>query len=95
MAPPKDQAHIDRLGVIYMVRIEDDTDLVPIKESPVLQKLGLSDGAILGSDGKPVKAGEWVRERIIKNIGATSQSNGDNSVNDLEVIKGVKTTYFD
>ncbi|KXH38719.1 flavonol synthase [Colletotrichum nymphaeae SA-01] len=95
VAPPKDQAHIDRLGVIYMVRIEDDTDLVPIKESPVLQKLGLSEGAVLGSDGKPVKAGEWVRERIIKNIGATSQSNGDNSVNDLEVIKGVKTTYFD
>ncbi|KAK1676890.1 putative 1-aminocyclopropane-1-carboxylate oxidase [Colletotrichum godetiae] len=95
VAPPKDQAHIDRLGVIYMVRIEDDTDLIPIKESPLLQKLGLTEGAVLGSDGKPVKAGEWVRERIIKNIGATSQSNGDNLVNDLEVIKGVKTTYFD
>ncbi|KZL65207.1 flavonol synthase (2OG-Fe(II) oxygenase) [Colletotrichum tofieldiae] len=94
VAPPKDQSHIDRLGVIYMVRIEDDTDLVPIKESPVLQKFGLSDGAILGSDGKPVKAGDWVKERIIKNISSTSQATGDNAVNDLEVIKGVKTKYF-
>ncbi|KXH65253.1 2OG-Fe(II)oxygenase superfamily protein [Colletotrichum salicis] len=87
VAPPKDQAHTDRLGVIYMVRIEDNTDLIPIKESPVLQNLGLTEGAILGSDRKPVQAGERVRERIIKNIGA-------NSVNDLEVIKGVKTTIL-
>ncbi|KAF4853332.1 UPF0676 protein [Colletotrichum siamense] len=90
VAPPRDQAHINRLGVIYMVRIEDDTELVPIKESPVLQRRGLADGAVLGADGKPVKAGEWVRERIIKNLGSTSSAAGDNAVNDLEVIKGVK-----
>ncbi|KAJ0268439.1 hypothetical protein COL940_013384 [Colletotrichum noveboracense] len=75
VAPPRDQAHINRLGVIYMVRIED--------------------GAVLGADGKPVKAGEWVRERIIKNLGSTSSAAGDNAVNDLEVIKGVKMRYFD
>lgn len=95
VAPPKDQAHINRLGVIYMVRIEDDTDLIPIRESPVLQKRGLTDGAVLGSDGKPVKAGEWVKERIIKNLGSTSQAAGDNAVDDLEVIKGVKMKYYD
>ncbi|KAJ0384020.1 hypothetical protein COL922a_009250 [Colletotrichum nupharicola] len=95
VAPPRDQAHINRLGVIYMVRIEDDTELVPIGESPVLQRRGLADGAVLGADGKPVKAGEWVRERIIKNLGSTSSAAGDNAVNDLEVIKGVKMRYFD
>jgi hypothetical protein len=72
VAPPKDQAHINRLGVIYMVRIEDGTDLVPISESPVLAKRGLVDQKILGNDGKQVKAGEWVRQRVIKNLGATS-----------------------
>ncbi|KAI8310994.1 UPF0676 protein [Colletotrichum sp. SAR11_240] len=91
VAPPRDQAHINRLGVIYMVRIEDDTELVPIRESPVLQRRGLADGA----DGKPVTAGEWVRERIIKNLGSTSSAAGDNAVSDLEVIKGVKMRYFD
>ncbi|KAF9873049.1 2og-fe oxygenase [Colletotrichum karsti] len=95
VAPPKDQAYINRLGVIYMVRIEDDTELVPITESPVLQERGLADGAVLGNDGKPVKAGEWVRERIIKNLGSTSTAAGDNAVDDLEVIKGVKMKYFD
>ncbi|KAL3298230.1 putative 1-aminocyclopropane-1-carboxylate oxidase [Colletotrichum asianum] len=95
VAPPRDQAHINRLGVIYMVRIEDDTELVPIKESPVLQRRGLADGAVLGADGKPVKAGEWVRERIIENLGSTSSAAGDNAVSDLEVIKGVKMRYFD
>ncbi|KAI8261764.1 hypothetical protein K4K53_000180 [Colletotrichum sp. SAR 10_77] len=95
VAPPRDQAHINRLGVIYMVRIEDDTELVPIRESPVLQRRGLADGAVLGADGKPVTAGEWVRERIIKNLGSTSSAAGDNAVNDLEVIKGVKMKYFD
>ncbi|KAL4746867.1 hypothetical protein BDW72DRAFT_197280 [Aspergillus terricola var. indicus] len=53
VAPPKNQAHIDRLGVLYMVRIEDDCDLVPIDESPVLQKHGLTGNKILGSDGQP------------------------------------------
>jgi hypothetical protein len=95
VAPPRDQAHIDRLGVLYMVRIEDDTDLLPIEDSPVLAKLGLTTQKILGDDGKPVKAGEWVKQRVIKNLGATSGRDGDNALTDLEVVKGVKMTYFD
>ncbi|KAM5354968.1 hypothetical protein ACJ41O_001614 [Fusarium nematophilum] len=58
VAPPKDQAHIDRLGVLYMVRVEDDTDLVPIEESPVLRERRLLGEKILDSDGKPLKAGD-------------------------------------
>ncbi|KAJ3550209.1 hypothetical protein NM208_g95 [Fusarium decemcellulare] len=95
VAPPKDQAHIDRLGVLYMVRVEDDTDLVPIEESPVLQKRGLLDQKILDNDGKPLKAGEWVRQRVIKNLGSTSTTNGDNRENDVEILKGVKIKYYD
>ncbi|KAL3429548.1 putative 1-aminocyclopropane-1-carboxylate oxidase [Aspergillus tetrazonus] len=82
VAPPKDQAHIDRLGVLYMVRIEDDCDLVPIDESPVLQKHGLTGNKILGSDGQPLKAASTTKE-------------GDNEVNDVEILKGVKVHYFD
>jgi len=78
-----------------MVRIEDDTDLVPIRESPVLQKLGLTDNKVVDSDGAPVKAGEWVRQRIIKNLGNATEEAGDNEVNDVEIVKGVKIKYFD
>ncbi|KAL4887243.1 putative 1-aminocyclopropane-1-carboxylate oxidase [Aspergillus karnatakaensis] len=95
VAPPKDQAHIDRLGVLYMVRIEDDCDLVPISESPVLRENGLVDNKILGSDGQPLKAGEWVKQRVIKNLGQSTEKEGDNEVNDVEILKGVKVKYFD
>ncbi|KAF2709932.1 putative 1-aminocyclopropane-1-carboxylate oxidase [Pleomassaria siparia CBS 279.74] len=95
VAPPKDQAHIDRLGVIYMVRLEDDTELLPIEDSPVLRERGLVSEKILGEDGKPLKAGDWVKARVIKNIGATSGKEGDHAVSDVEVLKGVKMTYFD
>ncbi|RAO71908.1 uncharacterized protein BHQ10_007920 [Talaromyces amestolkiae] len=95
IAPPKDQAHIDRLGVLYMVRLEDDTDLVPLKDSPVLQELGLVKDQVLGSDGKPIKAGEWVKQRIIKNLGNSTTQDGDNEVGNVEIVKGVGTKYYD
>ncbi|KAL4899317.1 hypothetical protein BDW74DRAFT_171597 [Aspergillus multicolor] len=95
VAPPKDQAHIDRLGVLYMVRIEDDSDLVPIDESPVLQKLGLTGNKTLGDDGQPLKAGEWVKQRVIKNLGESTEKEGDNEVNGVEILKGVKVQYYD
>lgn len=95
VAPPKDQAHINRLGVLYMVRIEDETDLIPIQESPVLQERGLLGDKILGNDGRPVKAGEWVKNRVIKNLGESrDEEGGDNEVSDVEIIKGVKVKYF-
>lgn len=77
-----------------MVRAEDNTELVPIKESPVLQRLGLTSEAIYDSDGKPVKAGEWVKQRIIKNLGTTSTEQGDNNESGVEIIKGVRTQYY-
>jgi hypothetical protein len=95
VAPPKDQAHIDRLGVLYMVRIEDDTDLLPIEESPVLQRLNLIQEKTLDGDGRPVKAGEWVRQRVIKNLGSAKAESGDNEVNQVEIVKGVKVNYYD
>ncbi|KAF7555919.1 hypothetical protein G7Z17_g1796 [Cylindrodendrum hubeiense] len=95
VAPPKDQAHIDRLGVLYMVRIEDDTELLPIEESPVLRERGLLGQETLSSDGRPVTAGEWVKQRIIKNLANTSTDKGDNEETEVEIFKGVKVKYYD
>lgn len=87
---------MDRLRVIYVVRIEDETDMLPIDESPVLRERGLLTERVLGSDGKPIKAGEWVKQRVIKNIGpGTSTAEGDNADKEVEIIKGVKVKYFD
>ena len=74
-----------------MVRLEDNTDLVPLKDSPVLQELGLVKDQILDSDGKPIKAGEWVKQRVIKNLGNSTNQDGDNEVGNV----GVATKYYD
>jgi len=59
--PPKDQAHIHRLGVFYFTRPANDSDIKPAP-SPLLKRLGL-----IGEDAenaKPVKGLEYVRERV-------------------------------
>lgn len=70
--------------------------MLPIEESPVLREKGLLGNKVLGEDGRPVKAGEWVKQRVIKNIGpGTSTAEGDNADKEVEIIKGVKVKYFD
>ena len=60
VAPPPDQAGIDRLGVLYFVRPEDDMPLKPV-ESAVLKKLGLEPENGMAND---FTAGEWVKARV-------------------------------
>ncbi|KAJ7622284.1 Clavaminate synthase-like protein [Roridomyces roridus] len=38
--PPKDQQHVDRLGLLYFSRPHNDIKLTTIKDSPVLQREG-------------------------------------------------------
>ncbi|KAL4771989.1 hypothetical protein BDW60DRAFT_222888 [Aspergillus nidulans var. acristatus] len=95
VAPPKDQAHIDRLGVLYMVRIEDDCDLVPIDESPVPQKHGLTGNKVLGSDGQPLKLGNGSSSGSSRTRESPQRKRVPNEVNDVEALKGVKVHYFD
>ncbi len=85
IAPPPDQAHIDRHGVLYFVRPEDDTELVPIK-SPVLERLGYDKALDQATVG--LTAGEWVRARVAKNVSRQGKE-------EESIIKGVKAKYYD
>ncbi|KAL6247330.1 hypothetical protein RBB50_005676 [Rhinocladiella similis] len=85
VAPPPDQAHIDRHGVLYFVRPEDDTELVPI-QSPVLQRLGYDKALDQATVG--LTAGEWVRARVAKNVSRQGKE-------EESIIKGVKARYYD
>ena len=38
--PPVDQRHLRRIGVIYFARPADERKLIPIEESPLLQRMG-------------------------------------------------------
>ncbi|KII91203.1 hypothetical protein PLICRDRAFT_173094 [Plicaturopsis crispa FD-325 SS-3] len=42
-APPKDQQHVDRLGLLYFARPHNDVVLNTIKDSPVLQREGFTE----------------------------------------------------
>ncbi|KAJ6621477.1 Clavaminate synthase-like protein [Mycena sp. CBHHK59/15] len=57
--PPKDQQHVDRLGLLYFARPHNDVKLATIKESPVLQRAGYTQNNIEKS-GNPVPTmEEW------------------------------------
>lgn len=52
-APPKDQEHVDRLGLLYFQRPNNDVVLATIKDSPVLQREGYTQNEFEKS-GNPV-----------------------------------------
>ena len=89
VAPPSDQEHIDRIGVLYFLRPEDNLPLVPI-ESPVLQRLGLT---VSGDQGEIVTAGEWVKARVASN--ASGKKSSSATEGEHEVVKGKTTRYYD
>jgi len=86
VVPPPDQIDNDRHGVLYFVRPEDDTELIPTKESPVLQRLGYETNLDESTVG--LTAGEWVRARVAKNVSRVGRE-------EESIIRGVKTRYYD
>ncbi|EKG17700.1 Isopenicillin N synthase [Macrophomina phaseolina MS6] len=88
VAPPPDQADVDRHGVLYFVRPTDDTELRPV-ESTVLRKLGYGQAKDEAAVG--ITAGQWVKGRVKTNVIKVPEK-GDN---EHEVVQGVKATYYD
>jgi isopenicillin N synthase-like dioxygenase len=86
VAPPPDQAHLDRLGVLYFVRPEDALELRPV-DSPVMKRLGYTKAG----EGEGMTAGEWVKARVRTNVAKGSQT----MQAEQEVIRGVKAKYYD
>ncbi|KAF2140987.1 uncharacterized protein K452DRAFT_229479 [Aplosporella prunicola CBS 121167] len=60
--PPADQAHIDRLGVLYFARPNNHVVLDPIENSPLLNRLDLKSNPFTEL-GKHLTTEEWVKVR--------------------------------
>jgi len=58
VAPPQDQRQYKRTGLLYFARPQNDTVLVPITDSPVLQAAGVKPRF-----DKLVTMEEWVRAK--------------------------------
>ncbi|KAK9416441.1 putative Fe2OG dioxygenase domain-containing protein [Seiridium unicorne] len=89
VAPPPDQAEVDRLGVLYFVRPEDTLELRPVV-SNVLERLGYNkstDGAAVG-----ITAGEWVKARVAKGVGKQEPRS---ELSEQPIIGGKSAKYYD
>jgi isopenicillin N synthase-like dioxygenase len=58
VAPPEDQRQYERTGLLYFARPHNDTQLLPITDSPVLEKAGVKPRF-----DKVVTMEEWVRAK--------------------------------
>ncbi|KAB8073250.1 hypothetical protein BDV29DRAFT_201924 [Aspergillus leporis] len=61
-APPPDQAHVDRLGVLYFARPNNHVILNPIQNSPVLNRQGLTKN-VFTDLSVHLTTQEWVKVR--------------------------------
>lgn len=87
VAPPEDQMHLDRLGLLYFLRPAHELDLKTV-DSPLLKRLGLVDG---GDEAAGIKAGDWVRMRVKQNQDKPKEG----GQKEKEVLGGVKVKYYD
>ena len=87
VAPPADQAHLDRLGLLYFLRPAHDLKLATI-DSPLLRRLGLKDD---GDKASEIKAGDWVRARVAGNLDRAVEGGHKEKT----VLNGVKVKYYD
>ncbi|KAL4866782.1 hypothetical protein BDV12DRAFT_187200 [Aspergillus spectabilis] len=98
-APPADQAGIDRLGVLYFSRPNNNVVLDPIANSPLLQRLGLTSN-VFTDVGKHLTTKEWVKVRQTqqqkRKLPAEISNDGKYTykAKDLEIIPGVLAKVY-
>jgi len=92
-APPADQASLDRLGLLYFVRPEDNLPLIPVK-SEKLKRLGIEIREET-ADGKVILAGDWVKARVAHGFKSRTTNGMNSSAKEEEILEGVKTKYYD
>jgi len=83
VAPPEDQAHLDRLGLLYFLRPANDLNLKTV-DSPLLERLGLKD-----DEAADLKAGDWVKARVKGNLDPVPKG----GFKEKSVLGGVKVKY--
>ncbi|KAJ6028600.1 Clavaminate synthase-like protein [Penicillium herquei] len=98
--PPADQAHVDRLGVLYFARPNNHVVLDPINNSPVLTRLGLTQNAFTEL-GQHLTTEQWVKvrqsqqQRRNKDIKISETGKFTYGKGDLDIIPGLQAKMYD
>ncbi|KAJ6529137.1 hypothetical protein DFH09DRAFT_1327378 [Mycena vulgaris] len=99
--PPPDQRHLDRHGVLFFIRPNNNVKVEVVKNSPLLQREGVYD--TLEELAEPIDVETWVRKRQehifqegYKISSASSGPEGEGQERaDLEaIVAGVKVKYW-
>ncbi|PWY90586.1 Clavaminate synthase-like protein [Aspergillus sclerotioniger CBS 115572] len=97
--PPADQAHVDRLGVLYFARPNNHVVLDPIQNSPLLNRLGLTRN-VFTELGQHLTTEEWVKVRQTQQQRRTQEAkvseDGKYSYGerDLEILPGLDAKVY-
>jgi isopenicillin N synthase-like dioxygenase len=90
VAPPQDQWQYDRTGLLYFARPHSDTVLVPITDSPVLQKAGVKP-----TFDKPVTMAEWVTAKQRMQLNPHLYDGKRTKDGSVELIGGFKDRKYE
>ncbi|KAG5642907.1 hypothetical protein DXG03_001914 [Asterophora parasitica] len=88
--PPADQRHLTRSSIVYFGFANDDVKLVPLKESPVLQRVGITRRC---EDDVAPTMEAWRKGRIAA-YGQTTLIPGKEKGVQEEVLNGVVVKHY-
>ena len=88
--PPEDQQGYNRLGVFYFGYADDDVQLEPLTESPVLQRVGFTRHA---PEGKAPLMGDWRKARAAA-YGTSNLQKGEEEGIEEEVVGGIRVKHY-
>ncbi|KAF9011703.1 hypothetical protein BDQ17DRAFT_1232931 [Cyathus striatus] len=90
--PPEDQRTYTRLGLYYFCVTDDDVKLTPLKDSPVLQRVGITSRF----DEKDAPTMEQWRKGRTSVYGLTDEKKMEKKGNgaQVELVNGIPVTYY-
>ncbi|KAH9829357.1 Clavaminate synthase-like protein [Rhodofomes roseus] len=93
-SPPKDQEHVDRLGLLYFSRPNNDVVLSTVKESPVLQRADSTQNDFEKSSNHVPTMEEWTfaKQKWQRTYGAVR---GDPKHQTAQILPGWNEKVYD
>ncbi|KAF8490579.1 Clavaminate synthase-like protein [Gautieria morchelliformis] len=90
--PPPDQRGYTRLGAFYFAFADDNVRLSPVMDSPVLQRVGVSE-RFKGDAFMPPTSGEYRKARVAA-YGQSELKKGKQDGTEEEVVAGVLVKHY-
>ncbi|KAG7443273.1 flavonol synthase [Guyanagaster necrorhizus] len=89
--PPKDQQHVDRLGLLYFSRPHSDVSLATVKNSPVLDQEGHSENQFESTGNKVPTMEEWT---FAKQIWQRAKGSRTGEFSTATILPGFKEQVY-